>query len=82
MGAIYGYPLLTYFTEKGFSIPDTIDRTGYAVSNKIFPFYGSSLILETVGLVLILTAIVSYLPTRKITKLKPTDALRGKLQTK
>jgi putative ABC transport system permease protein len=30
-------------------------------------------------LVLGITTIVSFLPTRKIAKLKPTDALRGKL---
>jgi len=30
-------------------------------------------------LVLIVTTIVSYLPTRRIAKLKPTDALRGKM---
>ena len=35
--------------------------------------------LGTTALVLVVTTIVSYLPTRRIAPLKPTDALRGRL---
>jgi ABC-type lipoprotein release transport system permease subunit len=35
-------------------------------------------VLGTTVLVLIVTTIVSFLPTRRIAKLKPTDALRGR----
>jgi putative ABC transport system permease protein len=36
------------------------------------------LVLLTMGLVFLATTIVSFLPARRIAKLKPTDALRGK----
>ena len=76
IGALYGIPLLDYFADKGFAVPETVDNTGYAIGEKLYPLYGTFLVAETTLLVLILTTIVSYLPTRKITKLKPTDALR------
>ena len=41
--------------------------------------YTAGLVIATTLLVLIVTTIVSFLPTRKIAKLEPTDALRGKL---
>lgn len=79
IGALYGIPLLNYVAGKGFAVPENVDSTGYAIGEKIYPLYGTFLVAETIILVLILTTIVSYLPTRKITKLKPADALRGKL---
>ena len=39
-----------------------------------------ALIATTIVLIMITTTIVSYLPSRKIAKMKPTEALRGKLQ--
>jgi len=41
--------------------------------------YSAGLVAATTFLVLVITTIVSYLPTRKIAKLKPTDALRGRM---
>jgi ABC-type antimicrobial peptide transport system permease subunit len=56
-----------------------MDQIGWAIGSRLFPSYGAALVLGTTLLVLIVTTVVSYLPTRKIAKLKPTDALRGKL---
>ena len=41
--------------------------------------YEEAAILATALLVLLVTTVVSFLPTRRIARLKPTDALRGKM---
>ncbi|MGD1044788.1 MAG: FtsX-like permease family protein [Bacteroidota bacterium] len=77
--AIVGIPLLAYITKTGWEMPESVDSIGIAIGEKIFPTYSASLVLGTILLVLIVTTVVSFLPTRRIAKLKPTDALRGKL---
>jgi ABC-type lipoprotein release transport system permease subunit len=80
VGAVYGIPLLAYFVAKGWPVPSGMaDSFGFALSEKLFPTYSAGLVVGTTILVLIITTIVSFLPTRKIAKLKPTDALRGRL---
>ena len=79
VAAIYGLPLLIYVANTGYGLPEASDSFGYAMGNRLFPTFSAGLILGTTVLVLIVTTIVSYLPTRKIAKLKPTDALRGKM---
>jgi putative ABC transport system permease protein len=79
LAAVYGIPLLLYVASTGYGLPEATDSFGFAMGNKIFPTFTVGLIIGTIILVLIVTTIVSYLPTRKIAKLKPTDALRGKL---
>ena len=78
LGAIYGLPLLFYMEKAGFAVPQSTESFGFAIGDKIFPVYGAGLILGTTLLVLAVTAVVSFLPTRKIAKLKATDALRGR----
>jgi len=59
-------------------MPEGVDY-GFALGEKLFPVYSVGLVLGTIILVLMVTTIVSFLPTRKIAKLKPTDALRGRM---
>ena len=56
------------------------ESKGMAIAEKIFPVYSAGLVLGTVLTVIITTTIVSFLPARKIAKMNPTDALRGKIQ--
>ena len=79
LGAVYGIPLLMFSAAKGFTLPPMADNIGLAISDTIYPVYGTGLVVGTTLLVLITVTIVSFLPTRKISKLKPTDALRGKI---
>ncbi len=79
IAAIYGIPFLVWFSKTGWALPEETDTFGFALGEKLFPVYSVGLVLGTVVLVLIVTTIVSFLPTRKIAKLKPTDALRGKM---
>ena len=79
IGAIYGIPLLIYSAQKGMGMPEATDDFGIAgMSNILYPVYSMKLIFGTVALVFIVVLIVSYLPSKKISSLKPTDALRGK----
>jgi putative ABC transport system permease protein len=80
LGAVYGIPLLMYINQKGISMPAGTDKMGLSVAQKLFPAYSLTLILSTVALVIISATIVSFLPARKITKMNPTEALKGKLQ--
>jgi ABC-type lipoprotein release transport system permease subunit len=80
LAAIYGIPLLWLQSVKGFALPQGMDDYGLAVSEKISPVYSIGLILGTILLVFISAIIVSYLPARKIAKMKPTDAIKGKIQ--
>ncbi len=80
IGAIYGIPLLAYSAARGLSLGGNMgDDYGFAMSQKLYPTYSAALVLGTTVLVFVVTTIVSFLPARKIAKLKPTDALRGKL---
>ena len=79
-GAIYGVPFLLWQMNTGMSMPAGSDDLGIAIAETIFPVYGAGLIITTVLLVLIITTIVSYMPARKISKMKPTDAIKGKIQ--
>lgn len=80
LSAIYGIPLLALQAVKGLSIPGSNTDYGLTMADKIFPVYSIGLVAGTVVLILVTTTIVSYLPSRKIAKMKPTEALRGKLQ--
>jgi ABC-type lipoprotein release transport system permease subunit len=80
LGSVYGIPLLWYIQNAGIPMPKSVDSMGVSISEKIIPVYSMELILSTVLLVIISATIVSYFPTRKITRLRPTDALKGKIQ--
>lgn len=79
IGAIYGFPLCYYFAKWGWPMLEIYDSFGFAMGEALFPVYSLGLIVGSTLLVLTVTVIVSFLPTRKIAKLKPTDALRGSL---
>jgi len=79
IAAIYGIPILIYTANKGIPMPNTAEEYGIALSTRLFPFYSAWLVGGTVLLVVLTVLIVSYLPSRKISGLKPTEALKGKL---
>ena len=79
LAAIYGIPLLAYQASIGWTMPGGTDDYGMAIAETIYPAYSAGLVLGTTLIVLITTTIVSYLPSRRIAKMKPTDAIRGKI---
>jgi ABC-type lipoprotein release transport system permease subunit len=80
LAAIYGIPLLALQASHGLSIPGGSKGFGFAVADRMYPVYSLGLVVTTILLILLTTTIVSYLPSRKIARMKPTDALRGKIQ--
>lgn len=79
IGAAYGIPLLSLFADKGWTLLETTDSYGFALGEKLYPVFTVGIIAGTTILVFIATTIVSYLPTRQISKLEPTEALRGRV---
>ena len=80
VGAVYGIPLLTMQAIKGISIPVNSSDFGIAMAERLYPVYSLGLITGTILIVLMVTTVVSYWPSRKIAKLNPTEALRGRIQ--
>jgi ABC-type lipoprotein release transport system permease subunit len=78
-GAVYGFPLLAFMVQTGIPMPDSMDSMGVSIGERIYPAYSTVLVAGTTLLVLSVTTIVSYLPTRQISRLKATDALRGRM---
>ena len=80
VGSIYGVPFFIYMSKVGFPIPPADQKMGIALADVIYPVYGIRLVLITILTVIICATIVSYLPARKIAKLNPVLALKGKKQ--
>jgi len=81
LGALYGFPLLLWTRKSGIKMPEGTDEFGMAAAEHLYPYYSLALIGGTVVLVMLATTIVSYLPSRKISKMNPNDAIRGKIHS-
>ena len=75
-------PLLWYFGANGIWLGmDYSDGSmGLIVEKYLIPVYSVGLVVTTTIVVSIIVLIVSYLPSRRIARMKPTDALRGKVK--
>ena len=71
-------PVLFYFERNGIPLPMDYTEMGMLVAKRLVPVYSANLIISTTILISIIVLVVSYIPSRKITKMKPTDALRGR----
>jgi putative ABC transport system permease protein len=78
--AVYGVPFFIWQAHAGMKIPMDTSDFGMAIAPIMYPIYSVSLIVSTTLIVLLTTALVSYWPSRKIAKMNPTEALRGKIQ--
>lgn len=79
IGAIYGIPWIIFYSKTGMKLPQVTEEYGFALAERLFPSYSVALVLGTVLIVMVTVTIVSFLPTRKISKMKPTEALKGKI---
>jgi putative ABC transport system permease protein len=80
VAAIYGIPFLVWFSRTGISLGMSSADYGFALADTMYPVYSGALVITTTFVILLATTIVSYWPSRKIAKMNPTEALRGKLQ--
>jgi len=79
LAAIYGVPVLIFTAARGIPMPSTAEEYGFALTTRLFPVYSAWLVGGTVLIIMLTVTIVSYLPSRKISGLKPTEALKGKI---
>ena len=81
MTVIFFGPLLWYFGVNGIwlGVDYSDGSMGLIVEKYLIPVYSVGLIITTTIVVSIIVLIVSYLPSRRIARMKPTDALRGKI---
>jgi ABC-type lipoprotein release transport system permease subunit len=80
LGAVYGFPLLLWSQKSGIKMPEGTDDFGMAAAEHMYPYYSLALVVGTIILVMLATTVVSYMPSRKISKMTPNDAIRGKIQ--
>lgn len=78
-GAVWGSPLIWYMTKVGISFPVEAADFGVPMADVMYAVVTPGLVLGTVLFVFCVTAIVSYLPARKIANMNPTEAIRGKV---
>jgi len=71
-------PILYYFSIYGIPLPIDYSDMGLIIAKKLIPIYTPLLLFITAFSVFIILLIVSYIPSRKISKMHPIDAIRGK----
>lgn len=77
--ALWGLPVLYLVATRGIPIPYDAETIGIVMGKRMFPVYSAALLSGTVIVVALVVTVVSYLPSRKIAKLNPTEALRGRV---
>jgi ABC-type lipoprotein release transport system permease subunit len=78
-GLILGVPLFYYTATQGINVGSEIEGMGVQFADVIYPSFGSVLIAGTFVLLVFTATLVSFLPARKISKLNPVYALKGKI---
>jgi len=79
LGSLYGIPIMTYLAKEGIVLPRMAQQSQFAIGLIFYPKYGIRVYALTAIILFVSVVIVSFLPTYRITKMKPTDAIRGKL---
>ena len=77
-GTVWGMPIFIACSTYGIHIPMDVSSFGIPMADRMYPLFTPNLILGTISLIIVITALVSYLPARKIARMNPTEAIRGK----
>ncbi len=78
LAVIFGVPVCIYTWHNGINFGPATDSFSLAISPIIYPIYTPKMIVTTFILVLLLVIIISWIPSRKIARLRPTDAIAGR----
>jgi len=78
VGAVWGLPIFIGVGMYGIHLPMDVSSFGIPMADRMYPLFTPGLILGTMSLIIVVTALVSYLPARKISRMNPTEAIRGK----
>tara|TARA_Y100000590_G_C15699947_1_gene1006394 strand:- start:1335 stop:2423 length:1089 start_codon:yes stop_codon:yes gene_type:complete len=71
-------PLLYYFSIYGIPLPIDYSDMGLIIAKRLMPIYSPALFCITALSVFCILLIISYIPSRRIAKMHPVDAIRGK----
>jgi len=77
--AIWGTPLLYLFAKTGLPMPEAYTNIGLTLGEAIYPIYKIASLIKTILLLIVLSAIISYIPAQKIAKQNIVYALKGKI---
>lgn len=81
VGAIWGIPIMAYTSTTGLSFPpEMTEGFGMAIGATLYTSYAPGVYGITLAILMLSVIIVSFLPARRISKMKATDAIRGKTQ--
>jgi len=80
LGTIWGTPILFFMVKYGYSFNMEASDLGVPVADTMYATITPQLVIGTMIFILIVTATVSYFPARKIAKMNPTEAIRGKIK--
>jgi len=80
VGTVWGAPIMYYMVVYGYSFNMDASEIGVPMADTMYATITPGLVINTMIFILIVTAIVSYLPARKIAKMNPTDAIKGKVK--
>ena len=77
---LFPFGLILWWTGK-YGVPMPIDYTemGLIIAKRIVPIYSLGLLFSTTIIIFTIVLVVSYLPSKRISNMKPTEALRGKV---
>jgi len=78
-GIVWGSPLLLLFKKYGFSIPSSFQDIGVVMGEAMYPVYHFSSVMTSLLIIIVLSAIISYIPARKIARQNVVYALKGKI---
>jgi len=80
MTAILGTPMFWYFATTGYIMPEGYDSFGIlGFMEPIKMSYPPLMLLQVFSFVVLVSVVVSWIPARRIARMKATDALRGKV---
>jgi putative ABC transport system permease protein len=80
VGAVWGTPILYWMCVYGYSFNMDASEIGVPMADTMYATITPGLVIGTMIFIFIVTAMVSYIPARKIAKMNPTDAIRGKVK--
>ena len=60
-------------------MPIDYTEMGLIMAKRLMPVYSIALLVSTTLFIAFVVLILSYMPSRRIAKMKPTDAIRGKI---
>ena len=79
LAAAWGGPLLLLSATKGIPLPYDTSDFEFLIGQRMFPTYSAVFIIGSIIIVATIVTIISYLPSRRIAKMEPTEALHGRV---